>query len=133
MRRFYFGRLRNPALHLHSQRSGAAAGNGSVVQLVRMPPCHGGGRGFESRPVRKGTNRFYDLFVPFAFPAMPLLLSAFAGRRIENMDVHLEASLISRIALAESPVLKQQSQRHRQAQGIQDVVFGDVLARIVRR
>jgi hypothetical protein len=26
---------------------------GSVVQSVRMPPCHGGGRGFESRPVRK--------------------------------------------------------------------------------
>ncbi len=24
-----------------------------VVQLVRMPPCHGGGRGFESRPDRK--------------------------------------------------------------------------------
>ena len=26
--------------------------NGPVVQLVRMPPCHGGGRGFESHPGR---------------------------------------------------------------------------------
>ena len=26
--------------------------NDPVVQLVRMPPCHGGGRGFESRPDR---------------------------------------------------------------------------------
>ncbi len=26
--------------------------NGSVVQLVRTPPCHGGGRGFESHPSR---------------------------------------------------------------------------------
>ncbi len=25
---------------------------GLVVQLVRMPPCHGGGREFESRPDR---------------------------------------------------------------------------------
>ena len=24
-----------------------------MVQLVRMPPCHGGGRGFESRPGRQ--------------------------------------------------------------------------------
>ena len=27
--------------------------NGVVVQLVRMPACHAGGREFESRPYRK--------------------------------------------------------------------------------
>ncbi len=25
---------------------------GAVVQLVRMPACHAGGRGFKSRPLR---------------------------------------------------------------------------------
>ena len=37
---------------------------GSVVQLVRMLPCHGRGRGFESRPVRKNVlNIVQDVLV----------------------------------------------------------------------
>ena len=32
-------------------RRGAAV-NGPVVQLVRTPPCHGGGREFEPHPGR---------------------------------------------------------------------------------
>ena len=35
--------------------------NGPVVQLVRMLPCHGRGREFESRPVRK---LFYSFNTP---------------------------------------------------------------------
>ncbi len=41
---------------------------GSVVQLVRMLPCHGRGRGFESRPVRKIQTRSSGFFLcPFTF------------------------------------------------------------------
>ena len=30
---------------------------GALVQLVRMPPCHGGGHGFESHTHRKKESR----------------------------------------------------------------------------
>jgi len=38
-----------------------------VVQLVRMPPCHGGGRGFESRPVRHRSRKALSIYVGGAF------------------------------------------------------------------
>ena len=41
---------KNKPIHLHSNSEGMA--NGLVVQLVRMPACHAGGREFESRPDR---------------------------------------------------------------------------------
>ena len=37
--------------------------NGVVVQLVRIPACHAGGRGFESRPYRRSLGEIQGFLI----------------------------------------------------------------------
>ena len=52
---------------IHAEKLGSTPGRvtiyGSVVQMVRMPACHAGGRGFETHPLRHGIRKVDQLFV----------------------------------------------------------------------
>ena len=56
--------------------------NGPVAQLVRAPPCHGGGRGFESLP-----GRFYLIWDHSSAGRAPALQAG--GHRFEPYWSHL--------------------------------------------
>ena len=66
---------------------------GLVVQLVRMPPCHGGGRGFESRPVRKKGQMISWIICPF-FISVPVVVYWPFKRTLRNFFKCFAAALL---------------------------------------
>ena len=56
----------------------------AVVQLVRMPPCHGGGRGFEPRPLR----HFLILLLNFYFHSANISKIASLAQLVEHITLN---------------------------------------------
>ena len=68
---------------------GIYAFNGPVAQLVRAPPCHGGGHGFESRLGRFFGNEEFNILWDHSSAGRASALQA-EGHRFEPCRSHLE-------------------------------------------
>ena len=66
----FFGVAFDKKPQYYCRRFERSVGNGAVVQLVRMPACHAGGREFESRPLRKRKPPKGGFCIP-GFPCIP--------------------------------------------------------------
>jgi hypothetical protein len=54
-----------------------------------MPPCHGGGRGFESRPVRRKKEKAPDYQGLFLFGGMPGGING-SGSKIVEQEIKFD-------------------------------------------
>ena len=80
--------------------------NGPVVQLVRMPPCHGGGRGFEPHPGRLYSTE-YILQWDLSSARRASALQA-EGHRFEPYRPHFSTKCADVAQLAEQLICNQQ-------------------------
>ena len=56
-------RFKNKSYLCIRNRERKHSNNGVVVQLVRIPACHAGGRGFESRPYRRSLGEIQGFLI----------------------------------------------------------------------
>ena len=90
-RAFFFGRLAQLGEHrpykarVTSSSLVAPTKIGVVVQLVRIPACHAGGRGFESRLLRHYKEASYFVTKSIGFDIRGfLLITSFTSKLILN-------------------------------------------------